>query len=181
MMLCSIILNNYFNLLRCVVGHSYIVYGPLNNGVTTVMFESIPTYPNSYRCSGAHSYSPAHNSISHIAQKLYFVFYCLFLCWFEHISVLLSRYWDLVQKHKVTQFYTAPTAIRTLMRFEIDHNVHFMTIVCVESKLLSPILPPSYWCSIPPSSPFTIALLSRFSQGSTPPPSVSMTSVPFEC
>ncbi|ORX99837.1 acetyl-coenzyme A synthetase [Basidiobolus meristosporus CBS 931.73] len=57
-----------------ITGHSYIVYGPLSNGVTTVLFESIPTYPNG------------------------------------------SRYWDLVSKHKLTQFYTAPTAIRALRR-----------------------------------------------------------------
>eukprot|EP01038_Epipyxis_sp_PR26KG_P015523 gene15523-20952_t len=59
-----------------ITGHTYIVYGPLCNGSTTIMFESIPTYPNPY------------------------------------------RYWDLVQRHKVTQFYTAPTAIRALMRFD---------------------------------------------------------------
>lgn len=59
-----------------ITGHSYIVYGPLMNGATTIMFESVPTHPDPY------------------------------------------RYWDLVQKHKVTQFYTAPTAIRTLMRFD---------------------------------------------------------------
>lgn len=53
--------------------------GPLSNGVTTVIFESIPTYP-----------SP-------------------------------SRYWDLVDKHRVTQFYTAPTAIRALQRLGDDH------------------------------------------------------------
>jgi len=61
-----------------ITGHTYIVYGPLCNGATTVMFESIPTYPNSY------------------------------------------RYWDVVQKYRVTQFYTAPTAIRTLMRFDTE-------------------------------------------------------------
>ena len=59
-----------------ITGHTYIVYGPLVNGATTVMFESIPTYPDAY------------------------------------------RYWDLVQRHKVTQFYTAPTALRALMRFD---------------------------------------------------------------
>jgi len=59
-----------------ITGHTYAVYGPLLNGATTVIFESIPTYPDSY------------------------------------------RYWDLVQKHRVTQFYTAPTAIRALMRFD---------------------------------------------------------------
>jgi acetyl-CoA synthetase len=57
-----------------ITGHTYIVYGPLSNGVATVMFESVPTYPNA------------------------------------------SRYWDLVETHKVTQFYTAPTAIRALRR-----------------------------------------------------------------
>ncbi|KAI8143342.1 acetyl-coenzyme A synthetase [Fennellomyces sp. T-0311] len=57
-----------------VTGHSYIVYGPLTLGATTVLFESTPTYPNP------------------------------------------SRFWDLIQKHKITQFYTAPTAIRALRR-----------------------------------------------------------------
>ncbi len=57
-----------------VTGHSYIVYGPLANGATSVMFEGIPNYPN----------------------------------W--------SRFWDVVDKHKVNIFYTAPTAIRSLMR-----------------------------------------------------------------
>lgn len=59
-----------------ITGHSYIVYGPLVNGVTTVMFESIPTYPDPY------------------------------------------RYWDLVERVGATQFYTAPTAIRALMKFD---------------------------------------------------------------
>ncbi|CAO3645469.1 unnamed protein product [Mucor fragilis] len=57
-----------------ITGHTYIVYGPLALGATTVLFESTPTYPD-----------PA-------------------------------RFWNLVQKHKVTQFYTAPTAIRALRR-----------------------------------------------------------------
>lgn len=61
-----------------ITGHTYIVYGPLSNCATTLMFESTPLYPNP------------------------------------------SRYWDLVQTHKVTQFYTAPTAIRALMRFGTD-------------------------------------------------------------
>ena len=56
-----------------VTGHSYIVYGPLANGATTIMFEGIPTYPTP------------------------------------------SRFWDVVDKHKVNIFYTAPTAIRSLM------------------------------------------------------------------
>ncbi len=57
-----------------VTGHSYIVYGPLAIGATSVMFEGIPTYPDA------------------------------------------GRFWDVVDKFKVTQFYTAPTAIRALMR-----------------------------------------------------------------
>ncbi|GAB4290137.1 MAG: acetate--CoA ligase [Myxococcota bacterium] len=56
-----------------VTGHSYIVYGPLAAGATTIMFEGIPTYPNP------------------------------------------DRFWRVVEKHKVTQFYTAPTAIRAIM------------------------------------------------------------------
>ncbi|MCK4340317.1 MAG: acetate--CoA ligase [Phycisphaerae bacterium] len=57
-----------------VTGHSYIVYGPLCNGATTLMFEGIPTYPDA------------------------------------------GRFWDVVDKYQVNQFYTAPTAIRALMR-----------------------------------------------------------------
>ena len=57
-----------------ITGHSYIVYGPMLNGATQVMFEGVPTYPDS------------------------------------------GRFWDVVEKYKVTQFYTAPTAIRALMR-----------------------------------------------------------------
>jgi acetyl-CoA synthetase len=57
-----------------VTGHSYIVYGPLANGATEVMFEGVPNYPN------------------------------------------VSRFWDVIDKHQVTIFYTAPTAIRALMR-----------------------------------------------------------------
>ncbi len=57
-----------------VTGHSYIVYGPLSNGATTLMFEGIPNWPDS------------------------------------------SRFWQVIDKHKVNIFYTAPTAIRALMR-----------------------------------------------------------------
>ncbi|KAF0146066.1 MAG: acetyl-CoA synthetase [Nitrospirae bacterium] len=57
-----------------VTGHSYIVYGPMSNGATSLMFEGIPTYPDA------------------------------------------GRFWDIVDKHKVNIFYTAPTAIRALMR-----------------------------------------------------------------
>ena len=57
-----------------VTGHSYIVYGPLANGATTLMFEGVPNYPDS------------------------------------------SRFWQVIDKHQVNIFYTAPTAIRALMR-----------------------------------------------------------------
>jgi acetyl-CoA synthetase len=56
-----------------VTGHSYIVYGPLLEGATTMMFEGVPSYPDA------------------------------------------GRFWDIIEKNKVTQFYTAPTAIRALM------------------------------------------------------------------
>ena len=57
-----------------VTGHSYIVYGPLANGATTLMFEGVPNYPDS------------------------------------------RRFWEVIDKHQVNIFYTAPTAIRALMR-----------------------------------------------------------------
>jgi len=62
-----------------ITGHSYIVYGPLANGATTVMFEGVPTYPD----------------------------------W--------GRFWQVVEKHKVNQFYTAPTAIRALAKEPLSH------------------------------------------------------------
>ncbi|KAM5156716.1 acetyl-coenzyme A synthetase, cytoplasmic-like [Mantella aurantiaca] len=58
-----------------ITGHSYITYGPLANGATSVMFEGIPTYPH------------------------------------------VGRFWEIIEKYKVTQFYTAPTAIRLLMKY----------------------------------------------------------------
>ncbi|MEZ2415785.1 acetate--CoA ligase [Muriicola sp. E247] len=61
-----------------ITGHSYIVYGPLANGATTVMFEGVPTYPD------------------------------------------YGRFWEVVAKHKVNQFYTAPTAIRALAKESLD-------------------------------------------------------------
>ena len=57
-----------------ITGHSYIIYGPLSNGATTLMFEGVPNYPD------------------------------------------FSRFWQIIDKHKVNIFYTAPTAIRALMR-----------------------------------------------------------------
>ena len=57
----------------CIKGHRYIIYGPLLNGATTMMFEGVPTWPDA------------------------------------------GRFWDVCDKYKVNQFYTAPTAIRALM------------------------------------------------------------------
>ena len=62
-----------------ITGHSYIVYGPLANGATTVMSEGVPNYPD----------------------------------W--------GRFWEIVEKHKITQFYTAPTAIRALAKEKLDY------------------------------------------------------------
>ena len=62
-----------------ITGHSYIVYGPLANGATSVMFEGVPSYPD----------------------------------W--------SRFWEVIERHKVTQFYTAPTAIRALAKEKLDY------------------------------------------------------------
>ncbi|MEX0288772.1 MAG: acetate--CoA ligase [Flavobacteriaceae bacterium] len=62
-----------------ITGHSYIVYGPLANGATTLMFEGVPSYPD------------------------------------------YGRFWEVVDKHKVTQFYTAPTAIRALAKEGLEH------------------------------------------------------------
>ncbi|WP_066756201.1 acetate--CoA ligase [Crocinitomix algicola] len=61
-----------------ITGHSYIVYGPLANGATTVMFEGVPSYPD------------------------------------------CGRFWEIVEKHKVNQFYTAPTAIRALAKEKLS-------------------------------------------------------------
>lgn len=61
-----------------ITGHSYIVYGPLANGATTVLFEGVPSYPD------------------------------------------FGRFWQIVQKHKITQFYTAPTAIRALAKQGVE-------------------------------------------------------------
>ncbi len=62
-----------------ITGHSYIVYGPLANGATTVMFEGVPSYPD------------------------------------------FGRFWEIVEKHKITQFYTAPTAIRALAKEDLSY------------------------------------------------------------
>ncbi|MBU2996485.1 acetate--CoA ligase [Cellulophaga baltica] len=62
-----------------ITGHSYIVYGPLANGATTLMFEGVPSYPD------------------------------------------FGRFWEVIEKHKVNQFYTAPTAIRALAKEKLDY------------------------------------------------------------
>jgi acetyl-CoA synthetase len=62
-----------------ITGHSYILYGPLLNGATTVIFEGVPSYPD------------------------------------------FSRFWEIIEKHKVTQFYTAPTAIRALAKESLEY------------------------------------------------------------
>ncbi|MBG6111338.1 acetyl-CoA synthetase [Flavobacterium sp. CG_23.5] len=62
-----------------ITGHSYILYGPLLNGATTVIFEGVPSYPD------------------------------------------FSRFWEVIEKHKVTQFYTAPTAIRALAKESVEY------------------------------------------------------------
>ncbi|MDX1651930.1 MAG: acetate--CoA ligase [Brumimicrobium sp.] len=62
-----------------ITGHSYILYGPLLNGATTLMFEGIPSYPD------------------------------------------YNRFWQIIEKHKVNQFYTAPTAIRSLAKQDLKH------------------------------------------------------------
>ena len=61
-----------------ITGHSYIIYGPLCNGATTIMFEGVPNYPD------------------------------------------FGRFWEIIEKHKVNQFYTAPTAIRALAKEGLD-------------------------------------------------------------
>ncbi|UCE70170.1 MAG: acetate--CoA ligase [Flavobacteriaceae bacterium] len=62
-----------------ITGHSYIVYGPLANGATTLMFEGVPSYPD------------------------------------------FGRFWEVVQRHRVNQFYTAPTAIRALAKENLEY------------------------------------------------------------
>ncbi|MEZ4970338.1 MAG: acetate--CoA ligase [Flavobacteriaceae bacterium] len=74
-----------------ITGHSYIVYGPLANGATTLMFEGVPSYPD------------------------------------------FGRFWEIVEKHKVNQFYTAPTAIRALAKqniaFAENHDLSSLKVL----------------------------------------------------
>ena len=77
-----------------ITGHSYIIYGPLSNGATTLMFEGVPNYPS------------------------------------------FSRFWEIVDKHQVNIFYTAPTAIRALMR---EGDVHVKKTKRTSLKLLGTV------------------------------------------
>lgn len=83
-----------------VTGHSYIVYGPLANGATTLMFEGVPTYPDA------------------------------------------GRFWDVCEKHKVNQFYTAPTAIRALMgkgpEFVQKHDLSSLKVLGTVGEPINP-------------------------------------------
>jgi len=74
-----------------ITGHSYIIYGPLSNSATSIMFEGVPNYPN------------------------------------------FGRFWDIVDKHKVTLFYTAPTALRALMKegdnWVVNHDLSSLRLL----------------------------------------------------
>ncbi|KAF9793523.1 acetate--CoA ligase [Thelephora terrestris] len=86
-----------------ITGHTYIVYGPLLNGVTTTVFESTPVYPTP------------------------------------------SRYWQVVEKHQITHFYTAPTAIRLLRRLGEHHTqAHDLSTVRVLGSVGEPINPEAW-------------------------------------
>lgn len=87
-----------------VTGHSYIVYGPMANGATSVIFEGIPTYPTA------------------------------------------SRFWEVVDKHNVNIFYTAPTALRALMREGNDFITGFSTrsSLCILGSVGEPINPEAW-------------------------------------
>lgn len=81
-----------------ITGHSYIIYGPLLCGATSIMFEGVPTYPNP------------------------------------------GRFWEVVDKHQVNQFYTAPTAIRALMAHPLDHvSAHNLSSLKVLGTVGEPI------------------------------------------
>ena len=86
-----------------VTGHSYILYGPLANGATTLMFEGVPTYPDA------------------------------------------GRFWQVIEKHKVTQFYTAPTAIRSLMAMGPEWvNKHDLSSLRLLGSVGEPINPEAW-------------------------------------
>ena len=86
-----------------VTGHSYIIYGPLANGATTLMFEGIPTYPEP------------------------------------------DRFWQIVEKWNVNQFYTAPTAIRAIARLGDDYpNKYKMSSLKLLGSVGEPINPEAW-------------------------------------
>ena len=97
-----------------VTGHSYIVYGPLSNGATSIMYEGTPDFPDR------------------------------------------DRFWDVVEKYGVTVFYTAPTAIRTFMRWGTDHPAkHDLSSLRLLGSVGEPINPEAwmwYWEHIGGSS-----------------------------
>ena len=89
--------------LGWITGHSYIVYGPLSNRATTIMFEGVPNYPD------------------------------------------YGRFWDVVDKHKVNQFYTAPTALRALMKEGNDWvNSKDLSSLCLLGTVGEPIKEPEW-------------------------------------
>ena len=86
-----------------VTGHSYIVYGPLANGATIVMYEGVPNYPGN------------------------------------------DRFWDIVEKYKVTKLYTAPTAIRTFMKWGVEEPAkHDLSSLKVIGSVGEPINPEAW-------------------------------------
>jgi acetyl-CoA synthetase len=89
--------------LGWITGHTYAVYGPLLNGNSTFLFESVPTYPDA------------------------------------------GRYWDCVARHRITHFYTAPTAIRTLMKFKDEFVLkHDLSSLRVLGSVGEPINPEAW-------------------------------------
>lgn len=87
-----------------ITGHSYLVYGPLCLGVTTLLFESTPLYPTA------------------------------------------SRYWELIAKHRCTTFYTSPTAIRALMKYDAAQFIapHDLSSLRVIGSVGEPIGEPAW-------------------------------------
>ena len=86
-----------------VTGHSYIVYGPLANGTTIVMYEGVPNYPGN------------------------------------------DRFWAIVEKYKVTKLYTAPTAIRTFMKWGVDEpGKHDLSSLRIIGSVGEPINPEAW-------------------------------------
>lgn len=79
-----------------ITGHSYVVYGPLANGATTVLFESVPTYPN--------------------PGKIRHPNYVWLIMTYSALYFLSGRYWEMVERLRINQLYTAPTALRLLLK-----------------------------------------------------------------